>query len=113
MAKANNMFDISQRITNKLPVLRITEDFTCTVNNRKSNVLNVQAMVRQMEKKNEDEGEEEDKFAVMQKSLEMLIGKDEAKKIEEMDLPITEYTDIFQAVMAASQGKTLEELNTP
>ena len=113
MAKTNNMFDISHRITNKLPVLRITEDFVCTVDNRKSNVLNVQAMVRQMEKKNEEEGEEEDKFAVMQKSLEMLIGAKDAKRIEEMDLPITEYTDIFQAVMAASQGKTLEELDTP
>ncbi|MFG6380165.1 MAG: hypothetical protein K1W19_17950 [Lachnospiraceae bacterium] len=113
MSKTNNMFDISHRITNKLPVLRITEDFACTVNNRKSNVLNVQAMVRQMEKKNEEEGEKEDELAVMQKSLEMLIGAKDAKKIEEMDLPITEYTDIFQAIMAASQGKTLEELDTP
>lgn len=113
MVKTNNMFDISHRITNKLPVLRITEDFVCTVDNRKSNVLNVQAMVRQMEKKNEEEGEEDDKFAVMQKSLEMLIGAKDAKRLEEMDLPITEYTDIFQAVMAASQGKTLEELDTP
>ncbi|MDE7309579.1 MAG: hypothetical protein K2N61_13150 [Lachnospiraceae bacterium] len=112
MAKTNNMFDISQKITNKLPTLKITEDIICTVNNRKSNVLNVQAMVRQMEKKNEED-EEEDKFAVMQKSLEMLIGAKDAKRIEEMDLPITEYTDIFQAVMAASQGKTLEELDTP
>jgi len=113
MSKTNNMFDISQKITNKLPVLRITEDFACTVNNRKSNVLNVQAMVRQMEKKNEEEGEKEDELAVMQKSLEMLIGAKDAKKIEEMDLPITEYTDIFRAVMAASQGKALEELDTP
>lgn len=113
MSKTNNMFDISHRITNKLPVLRITEDFVCTVDNRKSNVLNVQAMVRQMEKKNEEEGEEEDKFAVMQKSLEMLIGAKDTKRIEEMDLPITEYTDIFRAVMAASQGKALEELDTP
>ncbi len=113
MSKTNNMFDISQKITNKLPTLKITEDIICTVNNRKSNVLNVQAMVREMEKKNEKEEQEEGKFAIMQKSLEMLIGIEPAKKIEKMDLPITEYTDIFQAVMAASQGKTLEELDTP
>ncbi len=113
MAKTNNMFDISQKITNKLPTLKITEDIICTVNNRKSNVLNVQAMVREMEKKNKEEDKEENEFVIMQKSLEMLIGIEPVKKIEEMDLPITEYTDIFQAVMAASQGKTLEELDTP
>lgn len=113
MARINNMFDISKRITNELPTLKITDDIICTVNNRKSNVLNVQAMVREMEKKNKEEDKEENEFVIMQKSLEMLIGIGPAKKIEEMDLPITEYANIFQAVMAASQGKTLEELDTP
>jgi len=113
MAKTNNLFDISQRITNELPVLRITKDIICTVNNRKSNVLKVYAMAKEIEKKNGQEGGEKDEFAIMQKSLEMLIGVKEAKAIEEMDLPITEYRDIFQAVMAASQGKTLEGLDTP
>lgn len=39
------MIDISKKITNELPVIKISENLIVSVNNRKSNVLTVQAMI--------------------------------------------------------------------
>ena len=40
MAKTDfRVIDISMKITNQLPMIRITEDITVTVNNRKSTIL--------------------------------------------------------------------------
>ena len=45
MAKTDfKVIDISMKITNQLPMIRITDDLVVTVNNRKNTILNVQAM---------------------------------------------------------------------
>ena len=50
MAKTDfRVIDISMKITNQLPMIRITEDITVTVNNRKSTILNIQAMAQEAE----------------------------------------------------------------
>ena len=46
-----NMIDISKMITNELPVVKITDDIVVTVNNRKSTILNIQAMAIELDKK--------------------------------------------------------------
>ena len=38
-------------ITNELPVVKITDDIVVTVNNRKSTILNIQAMAIEVDKK--------------------------------------------------------------
>ena len=73
------------KITNQLPMIRITEDLVVTVNNRKSTILNIQAMAQEAENK-----ENKDDMAFMIKGLEMLVGKDASDKIEALDLPIPE-----------------------
>ena len=45
------MIDISKKITNELPVIKISENLIVSVNNRKSNVLTVQAMIAESEKR--------------------------------------------------------------
>lgn len=69
------------KITNQLPMIRITEDITVTVNNRKSTILNIQAMAQEAENK-----ENKDDMAFMIKGLEMLVGKDASDKIEALVL---------------------------
>ena len=87
MAKTDfRVIDISMKITNQLPMIRITEDITVTVNNRKSTILNIQAMAQEAENK-----ENKDDMAFMIKGLEMLVGKDASDKIEALDLPVPEY----------------------
>ena len=95
MAKTDfRVIDISMKITNQLPMIRITEDITVTVNNRKSTILNIQAMAQEAENK-----ENKDDMAFMIKGLEMLVGKDASDKIEALDLPIPEYKEMYNTIM--------------
>lgn len=101
------VIDISMKITNQLPVIRITEDLMVTVNNRKSTILNIQAMAKEAEnKKNTDD------MAFMLKGLEMLIGKEASDKIEALDLPIPEYKEMYNTIMQVAMG-TYGEEDTP
>lgn len=107
------IYDISMYITNELPKIVITDDIMVTVNNRKSTVLNTQAMVTEFEKKaKEKEMEPVDaERAMMEKSLQMLVGESGAKKIEDLDLPLPEYRKIYETVMAAAQGIEPDKIN--
>lgn len=108
MAKTDfRVIDISMKITNQLPMIRITEDITVTVNNRKSTILNIQAMAQEAESK-----ENKDDMAFMIKGLEMLVGKDASNKIEALDLPIPEYKEMYNAIMQVAMG-TYGEEQTP
>lgn len=108
MAKTDfKVIDISMKITNQLPMIRITEDLTVTVNNRKSTILNIQAMAQEAESK-----ENKDDMAFMIKGLEMLVGKDASDKIEALDLPIPEYKEMYNTIMQVAMG-TYSEEQTP
>lgn len=107
------IYDISARITNELPTMKISDDLVFTVNNRKNTVLNVLAMTKEAEKKREEEDDAEADFKMMQKALSLLIGEKNAKAVDDMDLPVNEYTYLFQAVMAAAQGTEIEDLDNP
>ncbi|MBQ7775302.1 MAG: hypothetical protein IJ379_05215 [Lachnospiraceae bacterium] len=102
------IIDITGKITNELPMVRITEQLVVTVNNRKNTILNMQAMVQETQKKSEDGTFDE--VALMNKTLCMLIGEKAVTEIEEMDVPFPEYKIIYQAVMAAATGSELEEV---
>lgn len=106
------LYDISAKITNELPTLKVTEDIICTVNNRKSNVLNVQVMLAERERKqDEQEDNPVQEFENMQAALKLLIGEKNATAIDELDLPVNEYTELFRAIMAAAQGVNPLEAN--
>ena len=108
MAKTDfRVIDISMKITNQLPMIRITEDLVVTVNNRKSTILNIQAMAQEAENK-----ENKDDMAFMIKGLEMLVGKDASDKIEALDLPIPEYKGMYNTIMQVAMG-TYGEEQTP
>lgn len=108
MAKTDfKVIDISMKITNQLPMIRITEDLAVTVNNRKSTILNIQAMAQEAETK-----ENKDDMAFMIKGLEMLVGKDASDKIEALDLPIPEYKEMYNTIMQVAMG-TYREEQTP
>ncbi len=92
--------DISGKITNELPCIKITPELIVTVNNRKSTVLNIQAMVQEAERKKKQVSDEE----FMKKAMEMLVGKKNAEAIEAMDLPIPEYKELYQTMMDVATG---------
>lgn len=103
------IIDITSRITNELPLVKITDELVVTVNNRKNTILNMRAMVQETEKKAASGDGTFDEMALMNKTLEILVGVKSAKEIDELDLPLPEYKIIYQAIMAAATGGTLEE----
>lgn len=99
------VIDIRSKITNDLPMVQITNELVVTVNNRKSTILNIQALVHEKEKKMSKNGQEEfDELSLMNKVLEMLIGEKNVKAIEELDLPFPEYKEVYNALMGAATG---------
>lgn len=107
------IYDISSYITNELPKMAVADDIMFTINNRKSTILNVQAMITELEKKASEQNMDpaEADIKMMEKTLQMLIGESNAKKIEELDLPLPEYKKVFETIMAAAQGIEPDELN--
>lgn len=93
------MIDISNRITNQEPVVKITDDIIVTVNNRKQTILNIQVMVREYEKKATEDGEKYNEMAFINKAMQMLVGATNAEKIEELNLPLPEYKFIYNTIM--------------
>ena len=102
------MIDISAKITNKLPAVKISDDLIITVNNRKSNMLAVRAMVTESQKV-EENGGEADELKLMDSVLRTLTNAKTVDEINKLDLPLPEYKLVFNAVNAACSGQTIEE----
>lgn len=99
------IIDISGKITNELPMMKITNDILVTVNNRKSVILNIQAMALEVEKKAKNSNDSTyDQLAFMQKALGMLVGEKNAKAIDDLDLPMPEFRKVYESIMAVASG---------
>ncbi len=99
------IYDISAKLTNELPVLKITDDIIVTINNRKSTILNIQAMMQESERQAEPDSE----IKQMNKILQMIVGAEKADMIERLDLPVNEYKTVYEAVMKIAQGVDPDE----
>ncbi|MGN0480351.1 MAG: hypothetical protein ACI4EV_02135 [Lachnospiraceae bacterium] len=96
------MIDISSKITNELPVVKITDDIIVTVNNRKNNVITIQALAKEEERKSKEDGYDE--MAFIEKAMGMLVSPKHAKMIEDMDLPLPQYKEVFNTIMSVAAG---------
>lgn len=103
------IIDITSRITNELPMVRVTNDLVVTVNNRKNTIMSIQAMISETQKKAEKNKEGFDELKMMRMTMDMLIGKKSADEVEALDLPFPEYKLVYQAVMAAATGNSMED----
>lgn len=104
------IIDITGRITNELPMVRITDSLAVTVNNRKNTVMNIQAMIEQEQRKVEKGGKTFDELKMMRKVMDMLVGEKAANEVEALDLPFPEYKLVYQAIMAAATGGSMEDV---
>lgn len=104
------IIDISKKITNELPMVQITEELIVTVKNRKNDIMNMQAMIQEEQRKAEKGDGQFNEIKMIEKSLRMLVGEKAANEIEAMDLPLPDYKTVYTAVMAAATGSSLEEV---
>ncbi|MBY2477629.1 hypothetical protein KWV16_12140 [Clostridioides difficile] len=99
----SNIIDISTKLTNEKPKIKISEDKVYTVNNSKNTVLIVN---QRMSENNSNEIE------LIDDALKLLLGEKAFKEIDSMQLSFVDYKTIFVAVMAAISGETYEETET-
>jgi hypothetical protein len=107
----SNIIDISAKITNELPIVKISNDIIVTVNNRHSTIMSMQLLVKEQTKKAEENNDEYDEMAFMEKILNMLTSKKVVDSINKLDLPFPEYKMVYSAIMAAATGQSQEDVD--
>lgn len=97
------VIDISSQLTNARPKIKISEDKEYTVNDRKNTIILVNALFKNQKEDVED-------LEIMDKALDMLIGKEARKEIDELDLSFAAYQKVFTTAMSAATGTSEEEI---
>ncbi|BFH16502.1 hypothetical protein J6TS7_31070 [Paenibacillus dendritiformis] len=88
--------DITSRLTNERPVLKLGEGKEYPIDNRKNTVLAIQAKMDAGDGSNMDE------------VLEMMLGKEAVKEINESDISFADYQVIFIAALAGAMNQDYE-----
>lgn len=94
------MIDISAKISNEKPTIKIAEGKIYEVNNSKNNILLMDQKIKN-KKGNETE--------LMDDIIKHLLGEKAFKEIDAMNLPMPAYKAIYIGVMAAVSGESYEE----
>ena len=95
----SKVIDITSRLTNERPRIKISEDFELEVNVSKNNVIKMQTIM------NDDKSEIE----LIDEALKVLIGKHAYDKLNKMDLTVADYKTVFIAVMACINNESFED----
>jgi len=93
------VIDISAKLTNERPKLKIAEDKIYEIDDRKNTILKLN---QKMKNANMDD------VSFIDEVIEMTLGKEAAKEINEMDLSMSAYQNIMIAIMAAVMGEDYE-----
>ena len=94
------MIDISKKLSNEKPILKIAEGKEYKVNNSKNTMLLIDQQMRSGE--NEVES--------MDYVIRLTLGEKAFKEIESMEMPFSDYKILFIGVMAAVSGQTYDEV---
>ncbi|OME86530.1 MULTISPECIES: hypothetical protein [Paenibacillus] len=92
------IIDITSKLTNERPKLKLGEGKEYEIDNRKNTVLAIQAKI--------DKGAEGSEY--LDEVLEMALGKSAVKEINESDISFADYQIIFVAVLAGALGEDYE-----
>ena len=96
----SKIYDISAKLTNERPKLKLAEDKIYEIDNRKNTILKMQQKLQEADI---------DDLAFLDEVIEMLLGEEAAKELSEMDLSIANYQTIFITIMAAIQEIEYEQ----
>lgn len=92
--------DISQHLEDSPKFLKVGagDENVFKVDDRKNTVLKIQEILNK-----------EESVESMSKVMELALGKEAAKKIEEMDLSMNAFQNVFIGLMACISAKSFEE----
>ena len=102
-------YDIIERLKakNERPFVTVDKDHSYQINTSKTNVMAIMALTDEVSKK--ENTTEEASIEMMDKIIEMSLGKEGAEYITSLDLTFDAYSLIFDVIMAAIKGVDLEE----
>lgn len=95
----SKIIDISAKLTNERPLLKLSEDKIYEIDDRKNNIILLNQKMQ---------GEDLNDLLVMDEMIEIVLGEKAAKEINGMNLPIVAYQSIMIAIMAAVTGEEYE-----
>ena len=95
----SKIIDISAKLTNERPKLKLAEDKIYDIDDRKNTII---ILNQKMKNSNVNDIEAIDEM------LNIILGEDAAKEIDEMNLPIIALQTIMVAIMAAVTGEDYE-----
>lgn len=102
-----SMIDISKKLSNDKPVIKIAEGKEYKINNSKNTML----LINQEMQNNKNELE------AMDKAVKLALGQNAFEEIENMDLSFADYKVLFIGIMAGVSDQSYEEVeknfNTP
>lgn len=93
------MIDISAKLTNERPKLKLAEDKVYDIDDRKNTII---LLNQKMQDSNTND------INAMDEMIAIVLGEKAAKEIDEMNLPMAAYNSIMVAIMAAVTGEDYE-----
>ena len=97
------IIDISGKLTNERPQLKLAEGKVYDIDNRKNTILLVNQKVQTVNVND---------LTALDEIMRLTLGDEAAKEIDEMNLPFTAYQSIFIAIMAAVSGEEYESMES-
>lgn len=93
------IIDISSKLTNEKPMLKLTEDKIYEIDDRKNTILLLNQKMQSSDLND---------LSAIDEMIEVVLGKEAAKDIDNMNLSISAYQSIMIAIMAAVTGEEYE-----
>lgn len=95
----SKIIDISSKLTNERPKLKLAEDKIYDIDDRKNTII---LLNQKMEKLDMND------INAIDEMISVVLGEDAAKEINDMNLSIMAYQSIMIAIMAAVTGEKYE-----
>nr|DAL98418.1 MAG TPA: hypothetical protein [Caudoviricetes sp.] len=95
----SKIIDISAKLTNERPQLKLSEDKVYDIDDRKNTIIVLNQKMQDTDMND---------LNAIDDMLKAVLGEQAAKEIDEMNLPISGYQAILIAIMAAITGEEYE-----
>lgn len=95
----SKIIDISAKLTNERPRLKLAEDKIYDIDDRKNTIILLNQKMQ---------GSDTNDIDAIDEMIGVVLGEEAAKEINEMNLPMAAYQSIMIAIMAAVTGEDYE-----
>lgn len=95
----SKVIDISKKLTNERPQLKLAEDKIYEIDDRKNTIILLNQKIQDTDVND---------INAIDEMISVVLGKEAAKEIDEMNLPMAAYQSIMIAIMAAVVGEDYE-----